>query len=81
MADVFTVLADEAITQEQQARCVLAELDKLEADDARFEALLSAFTQAARRHIEFEETQVWPGLHAVPARRGGTGTRPQDHRR
>jgi hypothetical protein len=58
-------LADEATVQEREAKRVLAELDKLDADDARFEALLSTFIRAARAHIEFEETQVWPGLHAV----------------
>jgi Hemerythrin HHE cation binding domain len=58
-------LADEAIADEQWARHVLTELDRLEADDARFEALLGTFAQAAREHIEFEESQVWPGLHAV----------------
>lgn len=58
-------LADEATAQEQQAKHVLAELEKLEADDARFEALLGTFIRVARDHIEFEETEVWPGLHAV----------------
>jgi Hemerythrin HHE cation binding domain len=51
-------LADEANAQEQQAKQILAELDRLEADDARFEALLGMFIRAARKHIEFEETQV-----------------------
>lgn len=65
-------LADEAIGQEQQAKHVLAELDKLEADDARFETLLGTFIRAAWDHIEFEETQVWPGLHGVlPAKTAG----------
>jgi Hemerythrin HHE cation binding domain len=58
-------LADEAMAQEQRASRVLAELDGLEAGDARLETLLGAFTEAAREHIEFEESQVWPGLHAV----------------
>jgi len=58
-------LAGEAPAQEQQAEHVLAELDKLQADDARFEALLGTFIKAARKHIEFEETRVWPGLHVV----------------
>jgi hemerythrin-like domain-containing protein len=65
-------LADEATAQEQRAKHVLAELDKLEADGAEFEALLSTFIKAAREHIEFEETQVWPGLHAMlPAETAG----------
>jgi hemerythrin-like domain-containing protein len=58
-------LADEATTQEQEAKRVLAELDKLDASDTRFEELLSEFTRAAREHIAFEENEVWPGLRAV----------------
>jgi len=58
-------LADEATGQEQEAKQVLAELDGLEAGDPEFEVLLGTFTGAAREHIEFEETEVWPGLRAV----------------
>ena len=58
-------LADEATGQEQEAKQVLADLDKLDASDADFEKLLAKFTVAARQHIEFEETQVWPGLRAA----------------
>ena len=58
-------LADEATGQEQEAKEVLAKLDKLEASDPEFETLLGTFIGAAREHIEFEETQVWPGLRTV----------------
>jgi hypothetical protein len=58
-------LADEAAGQEQEAKEVLAELDKLDASDPEFETLLGTFTSAARVHIAFEETQVWPGLRPV----------------
>ena len=58
-------LADQAISQEQEAKETLARLDKLEASDAEFDQLLAAFIPAARRHIEFEETQVWPELRQV----------------
>ena len=58
-------LADEATGQEQEAKEVLARLDKLQAGDAEFEKLLGTFIGAAREHIEFEETQVWPGLRSV----------------
>ena len=58
-------LADEATGQEQEAKQVLARLDKLEADDAEFEELLGTFIGAAREHIEFEETRVWPGLRTA----------------
>ena len=55
-------LADQASGQEQEAKEVL---DKLDADDAEFEELLGAFSGAAREHIQFEETVVWPGLRTA----------------
>jgi hemerythrin-like domain-containing protein len=55
-------LADEAIGQEQEAKQALARLDKLEADDDEFDQLLAELIPAARRHIEFEETRVWPEM-------------------
>jgi hemerythrin-like domain-containing protein len=55
-------LADQAIAQEQEAKEALARLDKLEASDDEFDHVLAAFIPAARRHIEFEETRVWPSL-------------------
>ena len=61
-------LADEATGQEQAAKQVLADLDKLDAGDADFERLLAKFIVDAREHIEFEESQVWPLLRgALPA--------------
>jgi hemerythrin-like domain-containing protein len=57
-------LADQAISQEQEGKEVLARLDKADADDPDFEALLSEFIGAGRDHIAFEENQVWPGLRA-----------------
>jgi hemerythrin-like domain-containing protein len=61
-------LADEATGQEQAAKQVLADLDKLQASDGEFEKLLAKFITDAREHIEFEETQVWPLLRtALPA--------------
>ena len=41
-------LADEATGQEQEAKEVLAKLDKLEASDPEFETLLGTFIGAAR---------------------------------
>ena len=58
-------LADEAISQESEAKEVLAKIDKLEASDPEFDQLIGEFIPAARRHIEFEETRVWPGLRKV----------------
>jgi hemerythrin-like domain-containing protein len=58
-------LADTATQQEQDAKQVLAELDKLGSGDAEFEKLLGTFIGDAREHIAFEETQVWPGLRTA----------------
>jgi hypothetical protein len=58
-------LADKATGQEQEAKEVLAKLDKLDASDSDFEQLISTFIGAAREHIEFEETRVWPGMRAA----------------
>jgi len=55
-------LADEAISQESEAKEVLAKIDKLEASDPEFDQLIGEFIPAARQHIEFEETRVCPGL-------------------
>jgi hemerythrin superfamily protein len=58
-------LADKAIGQEQEGKRILAELDRLDADDPQFDLLVGEFIKAARDHIAFEETQVWPGLRDV----------------
>ncbi len=58
-------LADEAASQEQEGKEVLAKLDKLDASDPEFEKLLGTFTTAAREHIAFEELKVWPSLREV----------------
>ncbi|HET9969522.1 MAG TPA: hemerythrin domain-containing protein [Streptosporangiaceae bacterium] len=61
-------LADEATGQEQDAKQVLASLDKLGSGEAEFEQLLGKFIVDARQHIEFEESQVWPLMRtALPA--------------
>ena len=55
-------MAEEAIGQELGAREVLRKLDGLQAWDDGFEQLLREFITAARAHVAFEETKVWPGL-------------------
>jgi Hemerythrin HHE cation binding domain len=62
LGDEGAQVADEAIHQEQEAKQVLAELDKLNPPDADFERLLTSFTAAAREHIAFEEDRAWPIL-------------------
>lgn len=55
-------LAEKAISQEQRAKEVLARLDKLNSRDEEFDRLLAEYIPAARQHITFEETRVWPSL-------------------
>lgn len=55
-------LAEEAIGQERDASQALRKLDGLQAWDDGFEQLLREFITAAREHVTFEETKVWPGL-------------------
>jgi Hemerythrin HHE cation binding domain len=55
-------LADTATGQEQEGKEVLAQLDKLDADQPEFEQLVSTFIAAGREHVGYEEGQVWPQL-------------------
>jgi hypothetical protein len=59
-----TDLANQAQGQEQEGKEVLAMLDRLAAEDEKFEAQLSEFITAGRAHMAFEETTVWPSLRA-----------------
>jgi hypothetical protein len=87
-----STLADEATRQEQDAKQVLARLDKLGSGDAEFEQLLGKFIMDAREHIEFEESQVWPLMRTalsadvsaelgekIAAGKKGAPTRPHPH--
>ena len=58
-------LADEATGQEQEGKRILDKLDTLDADSPEFVMLLGEFTKAARDHIAFEETRVWPALRSA----------------
>ena len=58
-------LADRVICAELEIVALLAQLDKLDVSQPQFEKLLSAFTQAAREHFDFEERHVWPRLRSV----------------
>ncbi|BCK57971.1 hemerythrin domain-containing protein [Nocardia wallacei] len=53
-------LADHAIDQEDAAKQLLQRLDECPAGSIDFEDALSRFIPAAREHIEFEQTRVWP---------------------
>ena len=58
-------VADQGLEQEAHGESVLNELEKLDADDERFESALAAFISDARAHIAFEEAHAWPLLGAA----------------
>ena len=58
-------LADRAVCAELEIVSLLAELDELDVSQPEFERVLSAFTQAAREHFDFEERYVWPRLRSA----------------
>lgn len=60
-------LADQGLAQEQETGETLARLDKLDADHDEFDEVIAGLIPAVRRHIEFEETQVWPVLREALA--------------
>jgi hemerythrin-like domain-containing protein len=58
-------LADHAISQESEAKEVLARLDKLAPTEGEFDELVAKFIPAAREHISYEEQTVWPPLRTA----------------
>jgi len=58
-------LADRAVCAELEIVSLLAELDQRDVSRPEFERALSAFTQAAREHFDFEERYVWPRLRSA----------------
>jgi Hemerythrin HHE cation binding domain len=55
-------LAAHAVQQEQEAKHVLARLDKLSADEPEFERLVAQVIADGRAHIAYEQDEVWPKL-------------------
>jgi hypothetical protein len=58
-------LADHAISQEDEAKHVLAKLEKVGPSDPDFDDLLAKYIPAAREHIAYEENEVWAPLRHV----------------
>ena len=58
-------LADRAVCAELEIVSLLATLDQLDVSQPEFEQVLSAFSQAAREHFDFEERYVWPRLRSA----------------
>ncbi|MEU1993905.1 hemerythrin domain-containing protein [Nocardia gamkensis] len=60
-------LADRAIGQEDGAKKLLQQLKNSHAGSSEFEEALTRFIPAARAHIEFEQSEVWPAFaDAIP---------------
>ena len=57
-------VAEIGLEQEAEADKLLADLDKLNADDEGFEEQMIAFSADARAHIAYEEAHAWPLLKA-----------------
>lgn len=53
-------LAAPAVKQEEAAKHVLHQLEKLEPDDPNFEDLVCRIIADGREHIAYEEREVWP---------------------
>jgi hemerythrin-like domain-containing protein len=58
-------LADHATAQEQEAKHMLQELEWQRSGNAEFEKLVATFISAGRRHIGYEQDEVWPRLQAA----------------
>lgn len=58
-------LADRGLGQENEAKDMLATLDKLDPSDNEFDRVIARFIPVAQEHIEFEENTVWPELRGV----------------
>jgi hemerythrin-like domain-containing protein len=58
-------LADQALSQEQEGEQTLSQIDGRGAADPEFEQAISQFITAARQHMQFEETEVWPRLRTA----------------
>jgi hemerythrin-like domain-containing protein len=53
-------LADHATTQEDEGKKLLQRLEDGRPGEADYHDALAKFVKAAREHIEFEQTTVWP---------------------
>lgn len=65
MVDGGDELADHGLHQEEEGKRLLQTIENSEAGTAEFESALTQFIAAAREHISFEETHVWPEYSAA----------------
>lgn len=59
-----SALADEAIEEHQQAKRLLADLEKLDAGSAEHSATMQELIESIRHHVEEEEGDLFPKLRA-----------------
>lgn len=62
--DGGSALADEAIEEHQQAKRLLADLEKLDAGSAEHSATMQELIESIRHHVEEEEGDLFPKLRA-----------------
>ncbi len=62
--DGGSALADEAIEEHQQAKRLLADLEKLDAGSAEHSATMQELIGSIRHHVEEEEGDLFPKLRA-----------------
>lgn len=55
-------IADQRMHEENEAKEVLAKLEKLEVDSVEFEQEFTAFADDVRKHAEAEETEEFPAV-------------------
>ena len=55
-------LADRAVAQEDDAKELLAALDKADPAQPDFEDMVRRIIDAGRAHIDYEQTKVWPNV-------------------
>jgi hemerythrin superfamily protein len=58
-------LAEEALQEHQEAKEVLADLDRMDAGDAGFDAKVRSLIADVRHHVEEEETELLPRFAAA----------------
>jgi hemerythrin superfamily protein len=62
--DGGSAAADEAIEEHQEAKRLLADLEKLEAGSAEHSETMQKLMEAIRHHVEEEESDVFPDLRS-----------------
>jgi hemerythrin-like domain-containing protein len=76
---VLTAWEEEHHNQVAEAEALMSEIGRLEPREAQWLEKFKALRQALERHIDQEETQIWPRIRSVwgPEKLEQTGSRMQ----